>query len=89
MLAEHIGWVDGTRDVDEGKESRCHCLTDAMEGEHGVSLVELGMGQHGAVDHGFVIAKEMAPVANGNAETSEGVPQVHDLLGGDTRGDAL
>ena len=45
MLTKNFSWVNFTRDMEELDHSTCDGFTDAMIGEHCMSLVKLGMGQ--------------------------------------------
>ena len=51
MLAENVGWVPLAIDKVEADKSRSNRLSNTVEGEGGVSLVELGVDSCCAINN--------------------------------------
>ena len=45
-----------------------------------MSLVQPSIGKFGTIDHTLIVTKDIANVMNGNAQISEGIPQINQLF---------
>ena len=59
----HLSW-----DVVKSNHLRRNSFPDAVEGKHGVSLVEFGVYSHAAVDNRLVVTKQIALLPNRNTQ---------------------
>ena len=64
MLAQDICWVDTTWDVGKYQHLGSHSFANTMEGQHGVTLVELGVHRVGTVDNSLVVSKHVGLVSD-------------------------
>ena len=82
LFAEEIGGVVSTTDVVELGDTGSNTLTDLVEGQGVVALVETGMRHGGTVDHGFVVSEHHGATLDGDAEVTKFNTEIDDLLRG-------
>ena len=80
MFAQQVCRVLLPRNVCEHNESSGNGLTDIVEGEHVVPLVELGMWLGCTIDNGLIVTKDETPVSDGDTQVTECLSEVDNLF---------
>ena len=89
VLAENVSRVGLAAHEVESNDSVRNGLAATMVQKHIVLLVKTRVWHRHAIGHGLVVAKQPRRTFNGNAEVSESVAQINDLICGSFACNAL
>ncbi len=89
MFAQKVGRIALTINMMKVEHSGCDGFTYTVERKCIMSLVELVMGNGGAVDDRAIITKKVGVILDRDAQVSEGVSEINNLICSNSCSDKL
>ncbi len=80
MLAQDVGGVFITINMIEPDDGTHNGFVHTMEGKGIVVLMELGVGDRGAVYDRLVVSKHICLLADRDTQITQGVPEINGLI---------